>query len=298
MFKALRISLACLVLVVAGRAAAADLIVDSATSFLIDATINGHPVRLRVDPEASGYVILNPEAVARIGLRRSMLGSRTRIGPVLLSGSSKVAEISIDGVTGDRRVVWIDRPAIDGADGLISPADLHYEHVTFQIGAVRAGESSFEVPMAFERGFGLHYPLTLGERSFRFKFSLMKLHSLATAGAGAQLAALYGGTWTGEATDQVIDFGVMRPVRSMTFERPVDILGFRLGGFRVRTGDNRGDLSLPPDPDADPDEVVVTGRSRQRAAFVVHVGLDRLSSCSSLVWNNLTRRMTLNCANP
>ena len=98
-------------------AAAADLTVDAASDFLIDATINGQPVRLRVDPETSGYIVLNPATVQRLGLRRSMLGSRTRIGPVRLTGGSKVAEVSLGGVTGDRRLVWIDRPAVEGADG-------------------------------------------------------------------------------------------------------------------------------------------------------------------------------------
>jgi len=278
-------------------ARAEDLTVDAASNFLIDATINGQPVRLRVDPETSGYIILNPATVERIGLRRSMLRSRTQIGPVRLTGSSKVAAVSIGGVTGDRRLVWIDRPAVDGADGLIGPADMHYERVTFTLGPARAGEAAFEMPMDFERSFGLFHAATLGEHAFRFHFSLRKPWSLATAGAGAALATLHGGDWSGEALEQTIEFGVVRPVRAMTLRRPVELQGFAIAALRVRTGDNRGNLSLPPEPDADPDEVVVTGESRQRAAFVVHVGMDRLSRCSSLVWDNGSRQLTLHCAN-
>lgn len=290
--------LATLFLLIASPAAAADLVVDAASNFTIDATINGQAVRLRVDPEASGYVILNPDAVARIGLRPSLLRSRTQIGPVRLTGSSKVAEVSIGGVTGNRRLVWIDRPAVEGADGLIGPADMHYERVTFAIGPVRAGEAAYDLPLEFERSFGLHFPLTIGEHVFRLQFSLIKPASLATAGAGAALAELNGGSWAGEARDQIIEFGVVRPVRPMALARPLDLHGLRIAGFRVRTGDNRGDLTLPPDPDADPDEVVVTGGSRQRAAFVVHIGRDRLSECSTLVWNKVTRHIRLNCTNP
>lgn len=276
-------------------AAAADLVVEAGTNYAIDATINGQPVRLRVDPEASGYIVLNPAAAARLGLRRSMLGSRTRIGPVRLDGSSKVANVSIGGVAGNRRLVWIDRPVIDGADGVIGPADMPYDRVTFSIAAPRAGETVFEMPMEFARGFGLYLPLRLGERDFRFQFSLMKPYSLATAGAGAELASLYGGSWAGDALDQIIEFDVARPVRPMVFARPVSLQGLELRALRVRTGDNRGNLSLPPEPDADPDELVVTGASRQRAAFVVHVGADRLSRCSAIIWDNRTRHMILNC---
>jgi hypothetical protein len=290
--------IAALFLLIGSPAAAAGLVVDAASNFTIEARINGQAVRLRVDPEVSGYVILNPETVARIGLRRSMIGARAQIGPVRIYGSSKVAEVSIGGVTGNRRVVWSDRPAIEGADGLIGPADMHYEHVTFALRPAREGERTFDLALEFRRSFGLYFPLTIGEHVFHFQFSLMKPDSLATAGAGAALAELNGGTWAGEAQDQMIEYGVVRPVRPMVLARPVALQGFRVGAFRVRTADNRGDLTLPPDPDADPDEVVVTGGSRQRAAFVVHVGMDRLSDCSTLVWNNATRHMRLNCTNP
>lgn len=287
--------LAALLLPAAGRAA--DLTIDAASNFLVDATINGHAVRLRVDPAASGYIILNPETVARIGLRPSMLRSATRIGPVRLTGSSKVAEVAIGGVTGDRRLVWIDRPVLEGADGLIGPADMPYDRVIFTLGAPRGGEATAVLPMEFARGAGLSFPLRLGEDVVRVQFSLIKPESMATAGAGALIAAAYGGGWIGEVRDQPIEFGVLRPVRAMWLERPVDLGYFQFRQFLVRTGDHRGNLDLPPEPDADPDEVVVTGGSRQRAIFALKLGLDRLSQCSRLVWDNITRRLTLNCTN-
>lgn len=287
-------------LLMAGPAAAADLVVERAANFTIGATINGQPVRLRVDPETSGYIILNQATVRRLGLRRSLLGSATRIGPVRLTGGSKVAEVAIGGVTGDRRLVWLeDREAIEGADGLIGPSDMPFGRVTFNLGAPREGEAAFVLPMAYERSFGLYHGMRIGQHDFRFQFSLTKPFTLATAGAGAALAGLQDGAWTGEAVDQVIELGVVRPVRPLRLARPLPVGGrFLLADLRVRTGDNRGNLALPSEPDADPDEVVVTGRSRQRAAFVVHVGLDRLEACSSLVWDNRTRQLTLNCTSP
>lgn len=284
------------VFALAAPALAADVTVSAASGFLIDATINGQPVRLRVDPETSGYIVLNPETVARLGLRRSLIGSQTRIGPVRLTGSSKVAELSIGGTTGDRRMVWLDRVAAEGADGLIGPSDLPYDRVTFEIAAPGAGERTFDLPLEFERSFGLYYPRTFGEHAFRFQFSTSKPATLATAGAGAHLATIFGGAWSAEARDQIIEFGVVRPVRAFRFERPVDIGGLGLAETLVRTGDNRGNLDLPPEPDADPDEVVVTGGSRQRALFTVQVGLDRLTRCSRMIWDNGTSRMTFSCA--
>ncbi len=279
-------------------AAAADLTVEAGSNYIVDASINGQPVRLRVDPETSGYIILNPATVARLGLRRSMLGSATRIGPVRLTGSSKVAEVSIGGVTGDRRLVWIDREAVAGADGLIGPADMPYDHVTFAIAQPRPGEAAFELPLEFRRSAGLSFPLVLNDLAVHVQFSLSKPDSMATAGAGALIAETNGGAWSGEARDQVIEFGVVRPVRPLTLARPIVLNGLELGSFLVRTGDNRGNMSLPPEPDADPSEIVVTGPSRQRAVLQLTLGLDRLSKCSSITWDNPGRRMIMHCLNP
>jgi len=279
---------------IATPAAAAELTVDAASNFLIDATINGHRVRLRVDPETSGYIILNGDAVARVGLRRSLLRSRTQIGPVRLDGWSKVAELSIGGVAGDRRMVWIDRDAVDGADGLIGPADLHYDRVTFVLGAARPDETVTSLPLAFVRSAGLSYPLRLGEDLVQVQFSLIKPDSLATAAAGARIAALFGGAWTGPPRDQLIEFGVVRPVRPLALATPVALDSFRFDRLLVRTIDNRGNLDLPPEPDADPEEIVVSG-SRQRALFALTLGLDRLGRCSRLVWDNIARRLDLHC---
>ena len=298
MFKFLSAGLASLLLLLPHVAGAADLKVEARADYLIDATVNGQPVRLRVDPGAPGYLILNPATATRLGLTPSLMRARTRIGPVRLTGSSREADVAIGGAAGRRRLLWFDRPVIAGADGLIGPADLPYDRVTFELAAPRDGEAQFEMPLEYTRGTGLYLPLRVGEHDFRFLFSLAKPFGLATAGAGAILAASYGGSWTGAAIDQPIDFEVVRPARPMGFAQPISLHGLELRAVHVRTGDNRGNLSLPPEPDADPDEVVVTAASGQRAAFVVVVGRDLLSRCSSLVWDNHIRRLSLRCLVP
>ena len=297
MLRVLFLSLVVLAGLSGRSASAAELAVDAASNFLIDATINGHPVRLRVDPETSGYVLLNADAVARIGLRRSLLRSRTRIGPVRLDGWSKVAELSIGGVTGDRRMVWLDRAVVDGADGLIGPADMHYDRVTFTLGESRAGETRVELPLAFVRQAGLSYPLQAGDDVIHVQFSLIKPDSMATAAAGARIAERHGGQWAGPVREQPIEFGVSRPVRPLRLASPVELQGFGFDRFLVRTTDHRGGLDLPPEPDADPDEIVVSG-SRQQAMFALTLGLDRLGRCSRLVWDNVARTLALECLGP
>jgi hypothetical protein len=291
---------AALALLTPAAAGAADLTVDAASGFLIDATINGQPVRLRVDPETSGYIILNPAAAARLGLRGSWIRSRTQIGPVRLDGESAVAHVTLGGVRGSRRLVWIARPAVAGADGLIGPADMPYGHVTFVIHPPRAIETAAELPMEFTRRAGLAFALRVGRETVHIQFSLLKADSMATAAAGAVLGDTYHGGWSGAFREEEIEFGVVRPVRPLALASPVDLAGFRFSGFLVRTGDHRGGLALPPEPGADPNEIFVTGERRggQRAMFALTLGLDRLGACSIIVWDNLRRRLTLRCAPP
>ena len=277
-------------------ARAADLVLDPASNYLIDATINGQPVRLRVDPAASGYIILNPATVARIGLRRSMTRSMTRIGPVRLTGGSREADVVLGGVQSERRLIWFDQPGIDGADGTVSPAALPYDRVTFRLAEPRTGERLLDFPMQYRPGAGAFFPLQLGDHEVLFKFTLVMAFSMATAGAGAHLSALHGGSWAGDVRSEIVGYGVSRPVRPLRLARPLGLNGLDLTDLVVRTGDHRGALELPPEPDADPDEVVVSAGSRQRALFHVVLGRQLLSACSSLVWDNPARRLAISCA--
>jgi hypothetical protein len=278
-------------------ASASDLTLDAASGYLIDATINGVPVRLRVDPETSGFIILNGAAAKRIKLRRSMIGAQAIVGPVRVSAFTKVAGVALGGVTGRRRVVFSDKfAAADGADGLIGPGDMPYDRVTFQLRAPVPGERAIGLPMKWERSFGLFYPVAFGSQEVRFRFSTIRRDSIATAAAGAVIAALHAGSWSGEAGEQMIKYEVVRPVRPMTLARPASFGGLPLDRFMVRISDSRGNAVLPTDAVADPDEIVVTAeRERQKARYDLSLGTDWLSACSSLSWDNRARVMTLNC---
>lgn len=57
----------------ASPAAAADLVLDRASGFIVPVEVNGRTLRLRVDPGANGVIVLNPEAAERAGLRAAPL---------------------------------------------------------------------------------------------------------------------------------------------------------------------------------------------------------------------------------
>jgi hypothetical protein len=180
-------------------AAAADLVLEAGAHF-VEAQVNGQPVRLRVDPEASGYIILNPAAVQRAALRPSLTRAVTYIGPVRLTGRTKSTTVTIGARTDERRIIWMDRDAAADADGIISPADLPYDRVTLNLRPPAAGEQAFTLPMTYQRSAGLVHSLRIGEQEIGFKISTANSHTLATAAAGALIAAQQGGAWAGEAS--------------------------------------------------------------------------------------------------
>jgi hypothetical protein len=277
-------------------ASATDLNLDEAGGFIIDAQVNGRPVRLRVSTAAPGYIILNPAAAQRLGLRRSMTSAQTFVGPVRLRGSTKAAEVTLAGTKSERRLLWWDRNVTEGADGVISAGDLPYERVTFRLAPVHAGERTLQLPMEWDRSSGLTHRLALGGQQVFVTITPHKADTLATAAAGALMAQLHGGAWSGEAQVLPVSFGVSRPMRPLRLARPMAIAGVPLAGLMVRTQDHRGNARLPAEPNADPDEIVVTANvARQKPRYFLGLARDWLAPCSSMTLDVRTRLITLSC---
>lgn len=278
-------------------AAASELVLKPGEGHIILARINSQPVRLRVDPESPGYVILNRDAAWRLRLYPTLVSAAVIIGPVRVPGSSRVARVVVGDVTSTRRVMWTDREAVQGADGIISPADIPVDRVTLRFGPPALREARFEFPMSFSPTIGLFHRQPVGDGFVDYRISTGRSVTVATAAAGALLAREYGGAWSGEARELMIKYGIVRPVRPLELDRPSPFANQTLIRLLVRTSDHRGTAELPTDPNPDPDEIVVTGqRGRQQARYMISLGLDWLRPCSSVTWNNRTRRMTLSCA--
>jgi hypothetical protein len=205
--------------------------------------------------------------------------------------------VTIAATSSERRILWWDRDIVTGADGIVSMADVPFDAVTLRLAEPRNGERRLQLRLDYEQASGLTHRLRLGAQDVVAVISLNKPQSMATAAAGALIAEMNEGSWTGDAREQPISFGVVRPVRPLALGRPLPIAGLNLRSLLVRTQDNRGTMVLPPDAAADPDEVVVTALTgRQRPRYLLTLGRDWLSTCSSLSWDNRTRIMTLSCA--
>lgn len=232
------------------------------TGFIVAAQINGHPVRLRVDPGYEG-IVLNRDVAQRIGLQRSIWENDVLVGPVRMEGETGVAPVTIDTATDTRRIIWFDKNVTAAADGIINMAHLPYESVTLQLRPERPGESDIALPTTPDGFWSITHHQLVGDRKIEVRFGLDIPRTVVTASTGAQLASLYGGAWAGEAFPHVIGFFVERPVRPMTFARTVTLGGLPFSRALVRGSDFRGRNALPTDPPADPSEIVRHRRCRQ-----------------------------------
>lgn len=264
--------------------------------YIVEAQINGHPVRLRVDPGYSG-IVLNPGVAARVGLQRSIWENDVLVGPVRMQGETGVAPVVIGSAADTRRIIWFDKDISSAADGIINMAHLPYERVTLQLRPERAGEADIVLPTTPDGFWSITHHQRVGERTVEVRFGIDVPRTVVTASTGAQLANLYGGAWAGEAFPYLIGFFVERPVRPMAFSRPVTLGGLTLNQALVRASDWRGRNALPTDPPADGSEIVVTGEAgKTRAIYNAILGQDLLSRCSSISYATGTRVLTLRCS--
>jgi hypothetical protein len=265
------------------------------SGYIVAAQINGHPVRLRVDPGYSG-IVLNPDVAARIGLERSIWENDVMVGPVRMQGETGVAPVTIGTATDTRRITWFDKTITPVADGIINMAHLPYERVTLQLQPERPGEADIALPTLPDGFWSITHHQPVGDRKIEVRFGLDIPRTVMTASTGAKLAELHGGSWAGEVFPHVIGFFVERPVRPMAFARTVTLGGLSFDRALVRGSDWRGRNALPTDPPADPSEIVVTGdKGKTKAVYNALLGRDLLARCSSISYVGASRLLTLRC---
>ncbi len=274
-----------------------SLTVTAEEGFILPVVVNGRGMRLRVDP-GSARIVLNPAAAARAGLNGSIFGARAQVGPIRVNGETSLTRIAIGNWRGSRRVIFFDRDVAPEADGIIGMAMLPHESVTMQMRAPAAGDREIAIPVREDGQYGLIHRHLVGGETVRVAFRLFLPFSQATASAGAHLAVHNGGAWAGEAAEQPVLLGVVRPVRPMRFAAPLSLGGLRVDQLMVRTADWRGNYVLPtdPQPSADPDEIVVTGNTRRgRAQLVLLVGSDIAARCASVAYRKAAATLTFTC---
>lgn len=270
-----------------------DLVLD-ATHPIIAVAIAGVPLRLRVDPGEWGVVELNPTAAHRLPKLQWSPDRTMLIGRVTLHGTSAAAPMAIEGRALLVIVAEHGREATPDADGVIGPDLLPYAGVVWRREGAPVATGTVELPLGLAGKTGLSASVP-GPDGLKLHFSLMRPMSEGTAAAGSLLAQRYGGRFEGEAMALPVLFGVDRPARTMRFDSPPLLAGFRITRLPIRISDFRGENPLPSDPSA-PGEIVVAGKDRpQEAEAWVTLAEDRLRLCAEVAYRASPRALTLSC---
>jgi len=278
-------------LLIGAKPAAAPYVVRG--DGVVPAVIGGVAGRMRISPWAPAAPTLNPDYAARIGLHGGLFGFRVAVGPVKVRGESSVTRLEFGPAKFKRRVVWFERAYATGADGAVGPGGLPVDIVRFELREPRAGERTVALPLVQQIFRPAVAQIKIGDRLISMLFDPQHPRTLATAGAGAALAAGLGGEFFGSPERAEVAFGIERPVRAMRLARPVQIGALSVDRLFVRIADN-GSIAGIADADADPDEIIVNASKSNRRDVLI-VGRDQLAKCSSIVFDKPARQIRLTC---
>jgi hypothetical protein len=280
-----------------------ETILQPSSDYIVDAQVRGRPLRLKVDPGAPFFVLLN-DKVARelrlVGTKAATLA----VGPLRLKGSTRSEKFTIGGVTTSRPVMWVKGQSVGNADGIINPANLPGGRITLSLRAPGPGEQQIRLPMRFDRQRGLYYEFNYGGQLILTRFTLGDELTTATGAAASVIAKRKNGLWEGGPFVHPVRFGVSRPVRRMVLGQTLSVNGLPIRDFAVRIQDDRGQYLLPEKAlstanEEDEDGIIVTSKQKRNYGaphFWLMIGRSALSRCSSISYDNNARQMLLNCS--
>jgi len=279
-----------------------ETVLDATSQYVVQAEARGRSLKLKVDPGAPYFVLLNDKVAKELRLVGTKAATLA-VGPMRLKGSTRSEKLTIGGVTASKPVMWVKGQAIGDADGLINPANLPGDRVTLRLQAPQPGEQIIELPMRFDRQRGLYYEFDFGAQLILTRFTLEDSLTTATGAAASVIAKRRSGLWEGGPFVHQVRFGVPRPVRRMVLGQPLLVKGFPLNEFAVRIMDDRGSFLLPekelPTAVEDEDGVIVTGKNNRNygaAHFWLMIGGKDLSRCSSISYDSRSKRIVMSCS--
>jgi hypothetical protein len=261
------------------------------------------PVRIHVGPDMPYRPFLTARLAEAARLVPVPVPHVIRVGPVRLDGTPSTAFLSMAGKAFLRGISWFEAPMAEGADVALGPQALPWNQVRFHLRPAQPGERRIRFAIVRENLISTVVRFRVGRQEVRLGFAPERPTSVATAAAGALLAATNGST-LGDTRERIrLATGVERPVRRMRLARPLSVEGLTIAGLMVRTRDFGGETSLPGlepgDDEASPDEVVVTARAdASPAVYYIMLGADALAPCSSITFDNRRQRVELSCLVP
>ena len=255
---------------------------------IVNAEINGRPVRFEVDLRFPSGIALSTAAAERLRVRRVPL---LAIG-VGIEGSGA----ALRGRIARPRVVFGEEdarawtgvfpaPVTSRADGIIGPGALPYDIVTVTLGPELEDMRDIEFTLAdADIWVG---ETQVGGQALRVSFDLAHSDTVFNRAAARAFDASGAIVSNGELAERYLILGLRTLMQPVTTD--LNVVGLPLAPTFARTNSPL----LGADEE---DAVVVQGEAEGASPAGVMLGRAALARCSSISVNRETRRMVLRCA--
>lgn len=253
--------------------------------------------RLTVHPDTAARLEANPAPLDWYGKGRLRIGS-TRI----LQGRDRPMDLIIEGVPHRARVLWFQGASSGPGNGSVGPYAIPFDHVAIRLGGVSTETYTLRLVGGFNRSAGARFRHAGGEMLVQFAVEDKGDYPVASAAAGAAIAAAYDGVATGEVWQEHIAFGVHRPVQLVRLGRPLVIGPFSFDAIAVRArdrvdGSGSGNRLPEPPPEFDPAEMVIIMPSQKGPPPVFSFRIPRsvLTRCHMIEYLKRVKEIRLSC---
>lgn len=269
-------------------ARAQESITLQAAAPIIDAEINGRPVRLDVDLRFPRALALSTDAAEQLRVRRVPLLS-ARIGiegsDDTLLGRIARPRVVFEGEEDERAFAAIvGAPVTRRADGLVGPGVLPYNVVIVRLGPDQPGAR--DITFALEDADVWRVEAQVGGETLQVLFDVTSAPTIFNRSASRLFDRPGGLVPVGDIARLPLILGLetmMQPV-----ETDFTVAGLDLGATYART-------NAPLIGATEPDAIVSETQARNPPPPNVTLGRDALSVCSSITVNRRARRLTLRC---
>ena len=274
----------------------------------IDVEIDGTALNIALHTGGYNRLTLHPETVARMEIRPDpAVGNEKPLlkigGTGVLIGRSRRINVTAKGVEHEARLLWFPGASGGTMDGTMGPLAMPHDHIAIRLGGSSIQPYSFPLLGSINGEVGTRFTHDGGVMFVNFAVEETGPYPLASAAAGAAIAAAYDGVSTDEVWREHIALGIRRWVRLVRLGRPLVIGPFSFDAIAVRVrdrldGTGSGDkLPEPASPDDDPSEIVVTapGNKGPQPVFSFRIGRADLERCSMLEYEKGAKEIRLSC---
>lgn len=252
---------------------------------IVDAQINGQPVRLEVDPRLPDVLVLNPAAAQRLRVQRvPFVAARVSLDDSYVRGRIARPRIEFGAAGASRATTGIfNVPATDRADGVIGPGVLPQDIVRIELGGGGTGRT-IQFPLANADIWQID--AELGGLNLQAVFDLNNTRSTFNRSASSHLDQSGAIVAEGELSQISMLLGLR--AQAQPIQTSLALRGLSLNPAVART-------RAPLEGALDDETIVVTAEGEETRPRV-WVGRNALATCSSISVNRRTRTLTLECA--